>query len=85
MRRKFTGAKFSTEDGNVSVYTGVVEEYSIFAEAYPARECGEYGSKNVGMSNCKAGENPAHLKSKVSWAMVVIPGLVGPNRASERS
>ena len=30
------------------------------------------------MSNHKAGENPAHRKSKVSWAMVVIPGLVGP-------
>ena len=62
----------------------VVEEYSIFVEAYPARECGKYGSKNVGMSNCKAGENPAHLKSKVSWATVVDPGLVGPNRLSER-
>ena len=30
------------------------------------------------MSNDKAGENPAHRKSKVSWAMVIIPGLVGP-------
>ena len=63
---------------------GVVEEYSIFAEAYPARECGEYGSKNVGMSSKKAGENPAHLKSKVSWAMVVNPGLVGPKRPTSR-
>ena len=35
-------------------------------------------SENAGMSNDKAGENPAHRKSKVSWAMVVIPGLVGP-------
>ncbi len=30
------------------------------------------------MSNHKAGENPAHRKSKVSWAMIVNPGLVGP-------
>ena len=30
------------------------------------------------MSNPKAGENPAHRKSKVSWAMIIIPGLVGP-------
>ena len=30
------------------------------------------------MSNHKAGENPAHRKSKVSRATVMIPGLVGP-------
>jgi hypothetical protein len=30
------------------------------------------------MSNHKAGENPAHRKSEVSWAMIIIPGLVGP-------
>jgi hypothetical protein len=30
------------------------------------------------MSNHKAGENPAHRKSKVSWATVIVPGLVGP-------
>ena len=30
------------------------------------------------MSNHKAGENPAHRKSKVSWAMFINPGLVGP-------
>ena len=35
-------------------------------------------SENVGMSSTKAGENPAHRKSKVSWAMRIIPGLVGP-------
>ena len=37
-----------------------------------------YGSENVGISNRNAGENPAHRKSKVSWAMAIIPGLVGP-------
>ena len=30
------------------------------------------------MSNDKIGENPIHRKSEVSWAMVIIPGLVGP-------
>ena len=62
----------------------MVEEYSINVEVYPAREHGVYGSKNVGISSKKAGENPAHLKSKVSWATVVDPGLVGPNRISAR-
>ena len=36
------------------------------------------GSENVGMSNTKAGENPAHRKPKVSWATRIVPGLVGP-------
>ena len=39
---------------------------------------GALGSENAGMSNNKAGENPAHRKSKVSWATVIVPGLVGP-------
>ena len=39
---------------------------------------GALSSENAGMSNHKAGENPAHRKSKVSWAMIIIPGLVGP-------
>ena len=39
---------------------------------------GAIGSENVGMSNHKAGENPARRKSKVSWATVIVPGLVGP-------
>ncbi len=30
------------------------------------------------MSNHKAGEIPARRKSKVSWAMLINPGLVGP-------
>jgi hypothetical protein len=39
---------------------------------------GAYGSENVGMSNRNEGESPSHRKSEVSWAMVIIPGLVGP-------
>jgi len=39
---------------------------------------GAVSSENAGMSNHKAGENPAHRKSKVSWATIIVPGLVGP-------
>lgn len=42
------------------------------------RHAGAWGSENAGMSNHKTGENPVHRKSKVSWAMLIIPGLVGP-------
>jgi len=42
------------------------------------RSGGVLGSENAGMSNHKAGENPAHRKSKVSWATIIVPGLVGP-------
>lgn len=30
------------------------------------------------MSNQKSGEIPDHRKPKVSWAMLINPGLVGP-------
>ena len=39
---------------------------------------GVYRSENVGMSNRNVSESLTHRKSKVSWAMVIIPGLVGP-------
>jgi hypothetical protein len=35
-------------------------------------------SKNVGTSNRNAGENPARRKTKVSFAMKISEGLVGP-------
>ncbi len=35
-------------------------------------------SKNVGTSNHNAGENPARRKIKVSSAMKISQGLVGP-------
>ena len=35
-------------------------------------------SKNVGTSNHNAGENPARRKIKVSLAMKISQGLVGP-------
>ena len=39
---------------------------------------GALGRENVGMSNRNAGEMPAHRKPKVSLAMIIIQGLVGP-------
>ena len=42
------------------------------------RASGACGSKNVGTSNRKAGEKPARRKIKVSKAMVISFGLVGP-------
>jgi hypothetical protein len=41
------------------------------------RMAGAYRKENVGISNDNAGEKPAHRKTKVSWAMLIIPGLVG--------
>ena len=55
-----------------------VEEHSISGEAVSVRGGGVYGSENVGMSSTKFGENPNHRKPKVSWAMIVIPGLADP-------
>lgn len=56
----------------------VVEEHFITAEAVIVRCCGGYRRENVGISSKNAGENPAHRKSKVSWATQIDPGLVGP-------
>ena len=42
------------------------------------RHAGALSSENAGMSNHKESENLSHRKSKVSWAMTIIPGLVGP-------
>ena len=42
------------------------------------RQCGAERRENVGMSNRKAGESPAHRKSEVSLAMTIIQGLGGP-------
>ena len=39
---------------------------------------GAFRSKNVGTSNHNAGENPARRNTKVSLAMKISQGLVGP-------
>ena len=40
-------------------------------------EGGVLRSENADMSNDKTGEIPVRRKPEVSWAMLVIPGLVG--------
>ena len=44
---------------------------------------GALRSKNVGTSNHNAGENPARRKIKVSLAMIVSQGLVGPKEMAK--
>jgi len=39
---------------------------------------GAHGRENVGTSNHKQGESPCRRKHKVSLAMVINQGLVGP-------
>ena len=56
----------------------VVGKCSIRSEAKGASHRGVYRSKNAEISNRNVGEIPTHRKSKVSWAMAIIPGLVGP-------
>ena len=39
---------------------------------------GALGSENVGMSSDNSDEKSERRKTKVSWATVIVPGLVGP-------
>ncbi len=61
----------------------VVGERLYCTEAPRQRWGGAIGSENVGMSNHKAGESPAHRKPKVSLAMTISQGLGGPNPLQE--
>ena len=56
----------------------VVGERSHCAEGKGVTHAGAMGSENVGTSNRNAGEVPARRKNKVSFAMEIIEGLVGP-------
>ena len=56
----------------------VVGEYSNRNEAKGVTHGGAFGSKNVGTSNHNAHENCARRKTKVSLAMSISQGLVGP-------
>ena len=42
------------------------------------RTAGDNRSENADISNIKRGEGPLRRKSKVSYAMVISVGLVGP-------
>ena len=61
----------------------MVRERSICDEAKGASHSGAYGSENAGTSNRNAGEIPARRKIKVSLAMVISQGLVGPKRMAK--
>ena len=47
------------------------------------RKTGASRSKNVGTSNHNAGEIPARRKTKVSLAMLISQGLVGPKEMTK--
>ena len=61
----------------------VVGEYSNRNEAKGVTHGGAFGSKNVGTSNHNRGEKPLRRKTKVSLAMIVSQGLVGPKRMAK--
>ena len=58
----------------------MVGERSNCDEGKGVTHTGAIGSENVGTSNRNASESLARRKNKVSFAMEIIEGLVGPNR-----
>ena len=74
------GVKHSAETaGFICMYTNkAVGERPDRDEGRGVTPTGAFRSENVGTSNHNAGENPARRKTKVSGAMVIISGLVGP-------
>ena len=76
------GAKRSTEDADcIGFRTGtLVGERSVCDEGEEVTHAGAIGSENVGTSNRKASEILARRKNKVSFAMEIIEGLVGPKQ-----
>ena len=76
------GAKYGTEDADaICIYIDcVVGERSHCAEGKGVTHAGAMGSENVGTSNRNGGGIPPRRKNKVSFAMEIIEGLVGPNR-----
>ena len=58
----------------------MVGERSHCDEGKGVTHAGAMGSENVGTSNRNACEIHARRKNKVSFAMEIIEGLVGPNK-----
>jgi hypothetical protein len=56
----------------------MVGERSLCCEGYDVNRAGAERSENVGTSNHKEGEIPSRRKTKVSLAMMINQGLVGP-------
>ena len=62
------GAKHRTEAaGFTRLFAEAVGERSCQRRRHTVRSAGAAASENAGMSNDKAGENPARRKPKVSW------------------
>ena len=76
LRGKYNGAKMYTEALDSSLLSGRRAFHSALKRT--GKERGAYGSEHAGMSNDKSSENPVRRKPKVSYAMFVIVGLVGP-------
>ena len=74
------GAKHGTEsaDGFRIYMKAVVGERSDCDEGKGVTHAGAIGSENVGTSNRNASEILARRKNKVSFAMIINEGLVGP-------
>jgi len=72
------GAKHSTETADCRSNAAVVGERSSRDEAKGATHGGAMRSDNVGTSNRNPGETPGRRKNKVSFAMEINEGLVGP-------
>ena len=75
------GAKRGTETADFTFLreSKLVGERSHRDEGKGVTHAGALRSENVGTSNRNAGEIPARRKNKVSFAMEIIEGLVGPN------
>ena len=61
------GNKLDTEAADADLRVCVVDERPSPRRSRTVRSGGAAGSENAGMSNDKAGENPARRKPKVSW------------------
>ena len=74
------GAKRDTETADFIFLREdeVVGERSHRDEGKGVTHAGALRSENVGTSNRNAGEIPARRKNKVSFAMEINEGLVGP-------
>lgn len=77
LRRKYNGAKHSTEALNSYVCRSGRGAFCMGRRCI-VRYAGLYRSDYADMSNDKTGEKPVRRKPKVSRVKVIFPGLVGP-------
>lgn len=73
-----SGAKHSAEDTEAGASHRLGRRAFHAQRSQGVSSGGVYGRENVGMSNKNPDEKSGHRKLKVSWAMNITPGLVGP-------